>query len=122
MGTLVIRKLFLSAIALCSLIGMRVMAETAMEPIKIGTTQALTGHYKEFGTEQLRGLQMWVADINAEQFFCNRHRRNRMMEPLVSIFVDVKGRAAVHFTVDSDFSLMTLHNKVTCCQPKSSSI
>ena len=37
----------------------------AKEPIKIGTTQSLTGHYKDFGIEQLRGLQMWVADINA---------------------------------------------------------
>ena len=35
------------------------------ESIKIGTTQSLTGHYKEFGIEQLRGLQMWVADINS---------------------------------------------------------
>ena len=35
------------------------------ETIKIGTTQSLTGHYKEFGIEQLRGLQMWVADINS---------------------------------------------------------
>jgi len=35
------------------------------EPIRIGTTQSLTGHYKEFGTEQLRGLQMWAADVNA---------------------------------------------------------
>jgi branched-chain amino acid transport system substrate-binding protein len=35
------------------------------EPITIGTTQALTGHYKEFGIEQLRGLQMWVSDVNS---------------------------------------------------------
>lgn len=33
--------------------------------IKIGTSQSLTGPYAEFGTEQLRGLQMWVADVNA---------------------------------------------------------
>ncbi|MEZ5571430.1 MAG: amino acid ABC transporter substrate-binding protein [Halioglobus sp.] len=37
----------------------------ANEPIKIGTTQSLTGHYSEFGLEQLRGLQMWAADVNA---------------------------------------------------------
>jgi len=37
----------------------------ALEPIKIGTTQSLTGHYSEQGTEQLRGLQMWAADVNA---------------------------------------------------------
>ncbi len=35
------------------------------EAIKIGTTQSLTGHYSEFGIEQLRGLQMWAADVNA---------------------------------------------------------
>ena len=37
----------------------------ASEAIKIGTTQALTGHYADFGTQQLRGLQMWVADVNS---------------------------------------------------------
>jgi branched-chain amino acid transport system substrate-binding protein len=37
----------------------------AKEPIRIGTTQALTGNYGEFGKEQLQGLQMWVDDINA---------------------------------------------------------
>lgn len=35
------------------------------EPIKIGTTQSLSGHYEEFGMEQFRGLQMWVADVNS---------------------------------------------------------
>jgi len=40
-------------------------AARSAEPIKIGTTQSLTGHYSEFGTEQLRGLQMWAADVNA---------------------------------------------------------
>lgn len=35
------------------------------EPILIGTTQSLTGHFEEFGTEQLRGLEMWVADVNS---------------------------------------------------------
>ena len=37
----------------------------AVEPIRIGTTQSLTGQYKDFGTEQLRGLQMWVGDVNS---------------------------------------------------------
>jgi len=40
----------------------------AAQPYKaivIGTTQSLTAHYQEFGIEQLRGLQMWVADVNA---------------------------------------------------------
>lgn len=36
----------------------------AVEPITFGTTQALTGHYEDFGIEQLRGLQMWVKDVN----------------------------------------------------------
>ena len=57
-----IRNLFLTA---CSLVLALSGAASADEPIKIGTTQALTGHYAEFGTEQLRGLQMWVADVNA---------------------------------------------------------
>jgi len=35
------------------------------DAIVIGTTQALTAHYQEFGIEQLCGLQMWVADVNA---------------------------------------------------------
>lgn len=39
-------------------------AASAIEPIKFGTTQALTGHYEDFGVEQLRGLQMWVEDVN----------------------------------------------------------
>lgn len=39
-------------------------ASHAIEPIKFGTTQALTGHYEDFGIEQLRGLQMWVEDVN----------------------------------------------------------
>jgi len=37
----------------------------ANEPIRIGTTQSLTGIYKEFGEAQLNGLRMWVDDINA---------------------------------------------------------
>jgi branched-chain amino acid transport system substrate-binding protein len=58
----VIRNLFLTA---CSLVLALSGAASAGEPIKIGTTQALTGHYAEFGIEQLRGLQMWVADVNS---------------------------------------------------------
>ncbi|MDG2047500.1 MAG: amino acid ABC transporter substrate-binding protein [Halioglobus sp.] len=34
------------------------------DPIRIGTTQSLTGQYSEFGVEQLRGLQMWATDVN----------------------------------------------------------
>lgn len=40
-------------------------AANSAETIKIGTTQSLTGHYSDQGTEQLRGLQMWAADVNS---------------------------------------------------------
>jgi branched-chain amino acid transport system substrate-binding protein len=67
MGTPVIRKLLftLCTLALTLTAGAYAAEPIAVEPIKVGTTQSLTGHYKDFGTEQLRGLQMWVADINA---------------------------------------------------------
>lgn len=62
MGISVIRKLLLTfCVTALALAGGAYAGET----VKIGTTQSLTGHYKEFGIEQLRGLQMWVADINA---------------------------------------------------------
>jgi branched-chain amino acid transport system substrate-binding protein len=35
------------------------------DTIRVGTTQPLTGKFKEFGEEQLRGIQMWVDDINS---------------------------------------------------------
>ena len=35
------------------------------DTIRVGTTQPLTGQFKDFGEEQLRGIQMWVHDINA---------------------------------------------------------
>ncbi len=57
-----IRHLFLTCFAfVLALSG----AAHSAEAIKIGTTQSLTGHYSEFGVEQLRGLQMWAADVNA---------------------------------------------------------
>lgn len=75
MGTTVIRHLFLTSLVLLLIAARAVHAEDAipqsadtapiMEPVRIGTTQSLTGHYKEFGIEQLRGLQMWAADVNA---------------------------------------------------------
>jgi branched-chain amino acid transport system substrate-binding protein len=74
MGTNVIRHLLLISIV-CSLAVARAAysedapqsasAAQPPEPVRIGTTQSLTGHYKEFGIEQLRGLQMWAADVNA---------------------------------------------------------
>jgi branched-chain amino acid transport system substrate-binding protein len=57
-----IRRLLLS----CSLLGLSlVTAAAGAETIRIGTTQSLSGDFREFGTEQLRGLQMWVDDVNA---------------------------------------------------------
>lgn len=61
MGTNVIQHL-LSIFFICTL--SIAGAVKASEPIKIGTTQSLTGRYSDFGIEQLRGLQMWAADIN----------------------------------------------------------
>ncbi len=40
-------------------------AATHADTIRVGTTQALSGDYQEFGEEQMRGLRMWVNDINA---------------------------------------------------------
>ena len=59
-----IRKLLLTTVVLIAALSSGARAAEST-PIKIGTTQALSGHYEKFGTEQLRGLQMWVADINA---------------------------------------------------------
>ncbi len=58
----------------------------AADPILIGTTQALTGHYKEFGIEQLRGLQMWEADINARGALLGR--------PVKVLYYDDRSRDA----------------------------
>lgn len=41
------------------------VAHSASDPVRIGTTQSLTGHYSEFGIEQLRGIEMWAADVNS---------------------------------------------------------
>lgn len=57
-----IRKLLLSFFTFALVL---VAGAHAAEPIRIGTTQSLSGPYEEFGTNQLRGLQMWVGDINA---------------------------------------------------------
>ena len=57
-----IRHLILTCILIALPLG---AGAQSPEPITIGTTQALTGHYQEFGIEQLRGLQMWVADVNS---------------------------------------------------------
>jgi branched-chain amino acid transport system substrate-binding protein len=39
-------------------------AAVAVEPIRIGVTTSLTGSLADFGAEQQRGMQMWVADVN----------------------------------------------------------
>jgi len=39
--------------------------EPPPEPILVGTTQSLSGRFKEEGRLQLEGLLMWVSDINA---------------------------------------------------------
>ncbi|MDH4039615.1 MAG: amino acid ABC transporter substrate-binding protein [Gammaproteobacteria bacterium] len=56
-----IRKLLLTlfTLALAAALGAH-----AADPIRIGTTQSLSGGLKEFGTNQLRGLQMWAGDVN----------------------------------------------------------
>jgi branched-chain amino acid transport system substrate-binding protein len=56
------------------------------EPIRIGTTQSLTGHYREFGAEQLRGLQMWASDVNARGALLGR--------PVEIVYYDDRSRDA----------------------------
>jgi len=58
----VIRNLLLSLFTLALTLA---VGAHAVEPIRIGTTQSLSGPLEEFGTNQLRGLQMWVGDVNA---------------------------------------------------------
>ena len=36
----------------------------AVEPIKVGIATSQSGKYKIFGTEQYRGVKMWVEDLN----------------------------------------------------------
>ncbi len=57
-----IRHLFLT---FCILVLSLATGAQSAETITIGTTQSLTGPFKDFGTEQLRGLQMWVHDVNS---------------------------------------------------------
>ncbi|MCZ6829333.1 MAG: amino acid ABC transporter substrate-binding protein [Gammaproteobacteria bacterium] len=44
----------------------------AEPPIRIGTTQSLSGQFKAFGTAQMEGLKMWVDDINARGMLLGR--------------------------------------------------
>lgn len=52
-------------LTLCALVLTLASGVYAAEPIRIGTTQSLSGTFANFGTNQLRGLQMWVGDVNA---------------------------------------------------------
>jgi branched-chain amino acid transport system substrate-binding protein len=61
-GNNVIRHLFIACILVATALSAAAQTD---QPIRIGTTQSLSGHYSEFGLEQLRGLQMWAADVNA---------------------------------------------------------
>ena len=36
----------------------------AAEPVKVGLATSLSGKYETFGTEQSRGVKMWVEDMN----------------------------------------------------------
>ena len=74
MGINVIRHLLLTCIVSLLMISgaAQSIEPDKSEPIKIGTTQSLTGHYSEFGIEQLRGLQMWAADVNARGMLLGR--------------------------------------------------
>ena len=71
MGPNVIRHLLLISIVFTLSLSRAASSADAPQPstepvpVRIGTTQSLTGHYKEFGIEQLRGLQMWAADVNS---------------------------------------------------------
>jgi branched-chain amino acid transport system substrate-binding protein len=58
----VIRNLLLT---LCTFALTLAAGAFAVEPIRIGTTQSLSGPLENFGTNQLRGLQMWVGDVNS---------------------------------------------------------
>ncbi len=108
-----IRKLLLTTVVLIAALSSGARAAEST-PIKIGTTQALSGHYQEFGTEQLRGLQMWVADINARGSLLGRPvqlihyddaSRNANAEAGVRKLVEVDG---VDFLVGPYSSSLTL--------------
>jgi branched-chain amino acid transport system substrate-binding protein len=59
-------KVIRTLLASCFILALALSgAAQSGEAIKIGTTQSLTGHYSDQGTEQLRGLQMWAADVNS---------------------------------------------------------
>jgi branched-chain amino acid transport system substrate-binding protein len=110
-GTKVIRHLFLT----CALFALAFSAAAqTVEPIRIGTTQSLTGHYSEFGLEQLRGLQMWAADVNARGELLGRpvevvHYDDRSRDAgTVEGFKKLIGKDQVDFLVGPYSSSLTL--------------
>ncbi len=54
-------RIFFTVCVLLCLISSNVYA---VKPIKVGIATSLTGKYGQFGTEQFRGVKMWVEDIN----------------------------------------------------------
>jgi branched-chain amino acid transport system substrate-binding protein len=58
-------KQILYAFTLCLILVPLFGGVSHADTIRVGTTQPLTGRFQDFGQEQLRGIQMWVADINA---------------------------------------------------------
>ena len=61
-ATISMRKLFLALVTIATCTAALAQEK---EPIIVGTTASLSGHFEEFGVEQLRGLQMWADDVNA---------------------------------------------------------
>lgn len=87
-------------------------APSSPGPIRIGTTQSLTGHYQEFGIEQLRGLQMWAADVNARGALLGR--------PVEIVHYDDRSRDAG--TVEGFTKLIGQDNVDVLVGPYSSSL
>ena len=60
----------------------------AQEPIKIGTTQSLTGRFAQEGAAQLAGLKMWAEDVNA---------RGQLLGRPVELGCTTTGRELLYF-------------------------
>jgi branched-chain amino acid transport system substrate-binding protein len=88
-GINVIRHLLLNCFVLALMLSGATHADDtpqSPQPVRIGTTQSLTGHYKEFGIEQLRGLQMWASDVNS--------RGELLGRPVEIVYYDDESRDA----------------------------
>jgi len=114
-GINVIRYLLLNCFVFALLLSGAAFADAPaqpLEPVRIGTTQSLTGHYKEFGIEQLRGLQMWATDVNA--------RGELLGRPVEIVYYDDGSRDAG--TVDGFTKLIGQDNVDILVGPYSSSL